>query len=185
MVKYSEEFKLKVVQEYLTGTLGFTLLTRKYGISDKSIVRRWVRAYKEWGRSGLAVKTKKQFYSVQFKVDVLHFMKQTGASYQETAIQFKMNNPSLITNWNSKFLREGIEGLQEKAKGRPSMSKKPKPIKQEKEMSREEQLERENELLRLEVAYLKKLKAFRENPDAFLEKHKQRLPLNLKKKDSD
>ncbi len=52
-------------------------------------------------------------------------------------------------------------------------------------MSREEQLERENELLRLEVAYLKKLKAFRENLDAFLEKHKQRLPLNSKKKDSD
>ncbi|SES46248.1 hypothetical protein [Psychrobacillus sp. OK032] len=67
------------------------------------------------------------------------------------------------------------------------MSKKTKDtaIKVEKTMSREEQLERENELLRLEVAYLKKLKAFRENPDAFLEKHKQRSPLNLKKKDSD
>ena len=52
-------------------------------------------------------------------------------------------------------------------------------------MSREEQLERENERLRLEVAYLKKLKAFRENPERFLEKHKQRLPLNAKKKDSD
>ena len=73
------------------------------------------------------------------------------------------------------------------AKGRPSMSKKPKTTasKQEKAMSREEQLERENELLRLEVAYLKKLKAFRENPDAFLEKHKHRLPLGSKKTDSD
>lgn len=38
--------------------------------------------------------------------------------------------------------------------------------KAEKTMSREEQLEPENERLRLEVAYLKKLKAFRENPDA-------------------
>ena len=66
------------------------------------------------------------------------------------------------------------------------MSKKSKviPTKNEKEMSREVQLERENELLRL-VAYLKKLKAFRKNPDAFLEKHKQQLPLNSKKKDSD
>ncbi|MGG2106217.1 hypothetical protein [Lysinibacillus pakistanensis] len=52
-------------------------------------------------------------------------------------------------------------------------------------MSREEQLDRENELLRLEVAYLKKLKAFRENPDAFLKKHKQQSPLNSKKKGSD
>lgn len=97
-----------------------------------------------------------------------------------------MNQPSLIVTWNSKFLKEGVEGLTN-VKGRPSMPKKTKdtPTKVEKAMSREEQLERENELLRLEVAYLKKLKAFRENPDAFLEKHKQRLPLNLKKKDSD
>ncbi|MGG2082070.1 hypothetical protein [Lysinibacillus pakistanensis] len=57
--------------------------------------------------------------------------------------------------------------------------------KAEKTMSREEQLDRENELLRLEVAYLKKVKAFRENPDAFLKKHKQQSPLNSKKKGSD
>ena len=187
MSKYNIEFKLQVVQDYLNSPLGYTLLAKKYGLSDKSLVRRWVRYYKEFGKEGLAKKTKKQFYSVQFKLDVLHFMKQTGASYQDTAIQFKMNNPSLIANWNSKFLKEGIEGLQEKAKGRPSMSKKPKETstKQEIVMSREEQLERENELLRLEVAYLKKLKAFRENPEAFLEKYKQQSPLNSKKKDSD
>lgn len=187
MAKYNEEFKLKVVLDYLHGTLGYPSIAKKYQVKSESQIRRWVRAYKEFGREGLAIKKKKATYSVQFKVDILHFMKQTGASYQETAIQFKLNNPSLIAKWNSTFLKEGIEGLQEKAKGRPSMSKKPKvtPIKKEKEMSREEQLERENELLRLEVAYLKKLKAFRENPELFLEKHKQRSPLNSKKKDSD
>lgn len=76
-------------------------------------------------------------------------------------------------------------GPARKSKGAPIYVEKSKPTKQEKEMSREEQLERENELLRLEVAYLKKLKAFRENPEAFLGKHKQSLPLNSKKKDSD
>lgn len=66
------------------------------------------------------------------------------------------------------------------------MSKKhqPKQKAQDKELSREELLQRENELLRLEVAYLKKLKAFRKNPDAFLEKHKQRWHSNSKKKGS-
>jgi len=44
-----------------------------------------------------------------------------------------------------------------------SKNQKAKLPKQEKELSREEQLERENELLRLENAYLKKLKAFQEN----------------------
>ena len=40
---------------------------------------------------------------------------------RQTAIQFKMNNPSLIVSWNNKLLKEGIEGegLQEKAKGHP------------------------------------------------------------------
>lgn len=187
MAKYSEELKLKVVKEYLEGHLSLVKLAEKYSIrSDKSIVD-WINAYKNFGIDGLKIKNKKQSYTVQFKLDVLHFMKQTGASYQGTATHFNMHNPSTITNWHLKFLKEGIEGLQEKEKGRPSMSKKAKatPPKQEKVMSREEQLERENELLRLEVAYLKKLKAFRENPDAFLEKHKQRLPFNSKKKDLD
>ena len=186
MTKYNEEFKLMVVQEYLSGSLGYRTIAKKYGVSA-SPLRRWVRAYQEFGRSGLSVKKKKQYYSVQFKIDVLNFMKRTGASYQDTAIHFNLNDPTLVASWNLRFLKEGIEGLQNKSKGRPSMSKKTKSTvqNQEKAMSREEQLERENELLRLEVAYLKKLKAFRENPDAFLEKLKQPSPSNLNKKDSD
>lgn len=187
MAKFSEEFKRQLVEEYLGGMLGYTLLARKHGLSDPNQIKRWVRAYQAFGQEGLRKKQKKQVYSVQFKVDVLHFMKRTGASYQDTAIRFEMNNPSLIANWNRKFLAEGVKGLEERAKGRPSMSKKPKPNadKPEKALSREEQLERENELLRLEVAYLKKLKAFQENPNAFLEKHKQRWRSNSTKKDSD
>ena len=124
-------------------------------------------------------------YSVQFKLDVLNFRKQTGSSFQETAIAFNINQSSMIAIWHALFLKEGIEGLEPKSKGRPSMSKEKKSNqpKKEKEVDREELLEREIELLRLEVSYLKKLKAFQENPDAYLEKHKQRWHLNSSKKD--
>jgi transposase len=187
MAKYSDEFKLKVVSAYLEGSLGYKPLAKAFNISTESLIKRWVRAYKEFGEAGLRRISVKHVYSVKFKLDVLNFMKQTGASYQDTAIQFNMNNPTLIANWNSKFLKEGIEGLKEKVKGRPPTSKNPKikAVKEESTESREEQLEREIELLRLEVAYLKKLKTFRENPDAYLEKHKQRWHSNSKKKDSD
>jgi transposase len=185
MAKYNEKFKLKVVKEYLDGTLGYNLLAQKHGIPGTSQVERWVGAYKEFGESGLRRKHSKQFYPVNFKLDVLNFMKQTGASYQDTAFNFKINNPSLIAKWYKTLMKDGIEGLKEKPKGRPSMSKNNKAKKQEKELSREEQLERENELLRLEVSYLKKLEAFQENPDAFLEKHKQRWLSHSKKKDLD
>lgn len=187
MAKYSEEFKLQLVKEYMEGTLGYKLLARKYGIPSSTPIKRWVRAYQAFGEEGVRKKQMNQLYSVQFKVDVLHFMKRTGASYQDTAIQFELNDPSIIARWSREFLAEGVKGLEERAKGRPSMSKKPKPnpVKPENSLSREEQLERENELLRLEVAYLKKLKAFQENPDAFLEKHKQRWRSTSTKKDSD
>lgn len=186
MTKFNEEFKLMVVQEYLSGSQGYRAIAKKYEVGATPL-RKWVRAYKEFGHFGLLVKKTKQFYSVQFKLDVLNFMKRTGASHQDTAIHFNLNDPTLVASWYHRFLKEGIEGLQRKSKGRPSMSKKQKSTanNQEKTMSREEQLERENELLRLEVAYLKKLKAFRENPDAFLEKPKQPSLSNLNKKDFD
>lgn len=54
------------------------------------------------------------------------------------------------------FHTEGIEGLKEKIKGRPSMPNRPsKQKKNEKKLTHEAELERENELLRLENAYLK------------------------------
>ena len=45
----------------------------------------------------------------------------------------------------------------------------------------EQELERENELLRLEVEYLKKLRAFRMNPEVYLEKQKQHYHSNSRK----
>jgi len=48
-------------------------------------------------------------------------------------------------------------------------------------MTREQKLERENELLRLEMEYLKKLRAFQMDPEGYLEKHRQRYHSNSKK----
>ena len=187
MAKYSEEFKLKLVTEYLNGNLGYERLAKKYNMPSKSPLQTWVRTYQTQGVLGLRRRKKKEAYSVQFKLDTVQFMLETGASYRETAVQFNLNNHSLITRWMKEFRAEGIEGLKEKTKGRPSMSKKPSKQKkyEEKKLTREEELERENELLRLENSYLKKLKAFRENPNVFLEKPKQNWHSNSKKKDSD
>lgn len=187
MAKYSEEFKLKLVTEYLEGHLGYKSLAKKYNLPSKTPLQDWVRAYKTQGIEGIKRREINKAYSVQFKLDTILFMLETGASYQETAEQFKLNNPSLIHSWTKIFNEQGVDGLKPKLKGRPSMSKKPSKSekKEEKKVTREEELERENELLRLENAYLKKLRAFRENPNAFREKHKPSSHSNLKKKDSD
>ncbi|MGD6802595.1 helix-turn-helix domain-containing protein [Rossellomorea aquimaris] len=188
MAKYNEEFKIKIVTEYLYGNLGFGSLAKKYNIGSHKQIIEWVNTYKSQGMEGLKRRKTKKEYSVQFKLDTIQFMLKTGASYLETAVQFNLNNPSLIKRWMKTFREQGVEGLElKKLKGRSSMSKKPidQKKKEEKRLTREEELERENELLRLENAYLKKLRAFRENPNAFHEKHKQRWHSNLKKKDFD
>ncbi|MFC4410593.1 helix-turn-helix domain-containing protein [Chungangia koreensis] len=182
MTKYSEQFKLMVVKEYLEGALGYKLLAEKYGIPSSTALKGWVKVFQQLGPEALMKKEKKESYSVQFKLDVLTFMKRTGSSQTEAALHFGITNPSTISIWNKVFSEGGAESLG-RPKGRPSMSNKDKKRieTEEKEMTREQELERENELLRLEVEYLKKLRAFQMDPEGYLEKHKQRYHSNSKK----
>lgn len=130
MAKYSDEFKLMIVREYLSGPLGFKLLVRKYEMKSHSQLRNWVNIYKEHGAVGLSRKKNNEVYSVQFKLDVLSFMKRAGASLTNTALHFGLTNPSMIASWNKKFLEGGAEALH-KPKGRPVMSDKAKNNKNE------------------------------------------------------
>ena len=139
MTKYNDKFKLTVVKTYLEGNMGYPRLAKYFNITNEASIKQWVRAYKKFGEEGIRIKRTKEIYSVQFKLDVLNFMKKTGASLQDTAIEFNMNNPSLIQAWKSKFLKGGIEALKGKKKGRSPMSKKmhAKFVKQNKPLSRE------------------------------------------------
>lgn len=53
-------------------------------------------------------------YPVQFKLDTIQFVLKTGASYLETAVQFNLNNLSLIRRWMKEFKEQGVEGLEPK-----------------------------------------------------------------------
>src|SRR5699024_3022308 len=134
--------------------------------------------YKTQGMDGLKRRKSKMTYSVQFKLDAIQFILETGASYPETAVQFQMNNPSMIQRWLKDYREQGIEGLKPALKEKSSMSKS-----NDKQSTREQDLERENELLRLENSYLKKLKAFRENSNALHGKHKLSWHSSSKRKD--
>ncbi|MEZ2458320.1 helix-turn-helix domain-containing protein [Salinicoccus roseus] len=186
MAKYSDTFKLKLVMEYLDGSIGYVRLAKQYGMPSATPIKYWVNAYRSQGMTGITRRTKKAVYSVQFKLDTIQFILDTGASYPETAAQFKLNNPALIYHWMKTFQAHGAAGLETRSKGLNAMPDKrnDQKRKEEKQMTRQEALERENELLRLENAYLKKLRAFREK-SAPHEKHKQNWHSNSKHPDSD
>ena len=169
MSKYSDKFKLRIVEEYLNGTLGYTLLARKYSIPSRSVIQTWVNQYQINGEEGLQAQKTNNKYALPFKLDVLRFKQDTGASYKETANAFGIAEPSIIANWKRAYLKEGAPGLN-KTRGRPSKMPKSNPNQSKIKQSKKDQqknetideiefLKKENEYLKIEVAYLKKLKA--------------------------
>ncbi|MCJ1668576.1 transposase [Staphylococcus sp. NRL 19/737] len=160
---YKYEIKYKIVLEYLQGELGYKRLAEKYNLSNESLIKIWVNQYLEFGPEGLDKKLQKKVYSRDFKVSVLRFRQENKLSYRETANHFKISNSAMLAAWQRKFDEEGILGLDNKQRGRPSkMKRKQSSIKRNdsplKESEREEleRLRNENEMLKAGIAYQKK-----------------------------
>ena len=70
VVKYDEGFKQKVVDAYLAGEGGYASLAIKFGIRSKTNIRKWVSAFQQFGKQGLATKKTSTNYPIQFKLDL-------------------------------------------------------------------------------------------------------------------
>jgi len=171
--KHSFEFKVKVVNEYLTNKGGSRYLGKKYHV-EESLIRSWVTQYNQFGYEGLTKSMKHTHYSGDFKRAVLQYRQENQLSYRETAIHFGIKNYSTIANWQRKLIDGGpaaLEGI--KGRSRKYMNEKNNdtnenidPNKPLNETEREE-LERLREQVRmakLENIILKKLNALPKNP---------------------
>ena len=98
MAKYSFEFKMMLVREYMNGQAGCKLLAKKYGLNH-SIVVRWIANYKRFGEEGLMRSRQQQVYTFEFKLHVVELYLTSELSYQELALQVGMNDPARITRW--------------------------------------------------------------------------------------
>lgn len=154
--KYSDEFRLTVVMDYLSGESGgFEALMSKYGVHHKDI-ERWVRLYQLHGTEGLC-KTSGT-YSGDFKIHVIEYMHANGLSLTETANYFCIPSHPTVAKWERLYYEEGPEALFEERRGRKSMGKK-KASNPKKTVNENEDLLAEVQRLRMENEYLKKLNA--------------------------
>ena len=155
--KYTTELKLQIVEEYQQGDLGLKLLAEKYHVS-RSDIQKWSDAYREHGINGLCKKY--EFYSGQFKVDVIEYMHNTGSSARQTAAHFNIPSYTSVCNWERIYLEKGKEALLTyRQGGKRDMKNKPigRPPKFDKKEN--EDLIAELQRLRMENEYLKKLNA--------------------------
>lgn len=176
MAKYSFEFKLQVVQAYLNGEGSYNYLSKKYEIPFGRDIRKWVNAYKAFGKDGLTRARKNESYSFEFKLHVVKLYLTTEVSYQELALSVGINNPPLITRWVNDYRIAGPDALKTKRKGRRRKVDKTKAITTNASNDNREylkQLEEENLKLRIENAYLKELRRLRLEDEARLREQQE------------
>ena len=53
MAKYSLEFKLEVVQEYLNGEGSYDYIAKKHNMPACSLIKEWVAIFRKLGKEGL------------------------------------------------------------------------------------------------------------------------------------
>jgi transposase len=160
LAKYTTQFKLEVVQQYLAGAIGYKSLGKQHGINDTH-VKRWVSLYRNHGVSGL--EKKHTMYSPQQKLAILQHMWDNELSYEEAAAKFNIRSPGSIPGWERCYHSGGLDALAPRPRGRPPKMSTPLPPKaqtptDDESRTREELLAEVN-YLRMENAYLKKLEA--------------------------
>jgi transposase len=160
MSKYTEQFKLAVVEQYLAGTNGFQSVAKQHGVPH-SMVRKWVGLFRLHGADGL--RKKFSHYDADFKLAVLQHMWANELSYGETAAAFNIRHHAVVGVWERCYHTGGIDALMPPRRGRPKMMPTPQetkpPLPPDDSERTHEELVAEVNQLRMEVAYLKKLRA--------------------------
>jgi len=160
MAKYSDELKMRVVEDYLLGNESYKSLAQKYGVKNKTQVENWIKSYRDFGVSGFCRKNSKQTFPSQVKLDAVELMLKGDLSQREIAKQFGISNVSMLSNWLSKYRNEGVDGLT-RTIGRPSNMannlNKP-PVTSDEKDARIKELEKQLYFSQMENDYLKELR---------------------------
>ena len=154
--KYSTELKLEIVQRYIKDGIGLKTLAKEYFVCVGDI-QKWRDAYLANGVAGLC--TKHGTYSGEFKVSVVEYMQNTGASIRKTAAYFNIPSYTTVANWERIYHENGKEALFEERRGGASKMRIKKTQKVKKQTDVNKDLLAEVQRLRMENEYLKKLNA--------------------------
>jgi len=108
MSKYTKQFKVTVVEHYLSGTEGLKLVSKSYGIAH-TLLSRWVAMYRLRGVDGLDKKF--SHYDARFKFSVLQHMREHKLSYTQTELLFDLRGTGCVRIWEKRYDSGGIEAL--------------------------------------------------------------------------
>lgn len=162
--KYSKELKLEAIQSYLNGEGSLRTICKKFEISDKFVLRQWIKWYnghkefKERRGAGTEIyMTKGRKTTQEERAEIVAFCIEHGKDYPLTIQTYGVSYQQIYA-WVRKYEERGIDGLKD-GRGRT------KPAE---EMNEAERLRMENKILKaqlkdaeMENKLLKKLRELR------------------------
>lgn len=162
LCQYTAEFKEKVVQEYLNGTVSYRKLAQKYGIFADSTIKKWVELYNSHeeltdsrpkGGFLMAKDNTPRKTTMEERIAIVEDCISNGNNYGQTAQKYNCSYGQ-VYSWVRKYKEKGVDGLADRRGKR----------KQEDQLSELEQLRAEVRMLKaekkqqqMEIDLLKKL----------------------------
>ncbi|KAA8713357.1 transposase [Lactococcus garvieae subsp. garvieae] len=160
MTKYTGEFKLKVVKEYLQGNISYRSLCKKHQIPSMGGLKGWVAEYRLKGESAFAKVTKeKQFYSQEFKESAVQLYLTSELTYKDVSFQMGIPTLGLLCTWVNQFRKYGeIPEPKKHGRRREREYMPDKEASNATDQQRIKELERQLRYAQIEVEYLKGLR---------------------------
>jgi transposase len=156
---YAADLKITAVKDYLAGGGSHMEICKRYGIKSTNQLRNWILKYNGHeklntsGTGGTTVMTKGRTTTYDERIEIVRFCIEHQHDYAQTAEKFQVPYQQAYS-WTNKYLKSGVEALQDKRGKRKS----------EDEMSEVEKLRAQNKLLQaenrrkqMEIDLLKKL----------------------------
>ncbi len=147
---YSKEFKEKIVKEYLSGNSSYNYLMKKYNLSSKTLVIKWVTNYnngielKDYFPTGDVYAMKARKTTFKERLEIVEYCNRNGLNYKETALKYNLPY-NLVYTWTKKYLKFGSDSLNFEKK---DYDKTDEQIELEKLKQEVERLKFENEVLK-------------------------------------
>ncbi len=156
---YSKEVKLAAVLDYTSGEYSQYEIVRKYEISSRSVLQRWISKYnshrelKDTSKGRTSSMTKGRQTTWVERIEIVMDCIGNGKDFKKTAEAYEVSYQQ-VYQWVRKYENGGDEALKDN-RGRKKEETELTPEDKIKLQMRK--LERENERLRAENLFLKKL----------------------------
>lgn len=166
----SDEQKLAAIFSYFEESESTHQIAKRLQI-DRHYIRLWIELYRYHGIEGIIRPQGCTNYDDSFKIKVIQHLIETGDSLLQTAAKFNIPSRETIRRWKKQWMSKAGEVLYQVEKECRTMPKKHTSTTDLNEKTMKE-LKEEIEYLRMENAYLKKLKALVQEKEESKQKKK-------------